>query len=80
MQFLNKDNVNKSQVNTIEQFKVLDYLKKIFDISVVKLYLIDKYTIKLIDKNNKIGYFKYNPKTQNIDFYEKNIKNKEMER
>lgn len=28
MQLLNKENIDKNQVNTIEQFKVLDYLKK----------------------------------------------------
>jgi len=33
-----------------------------------------------IDKNKAQGYFKYNSKTKSVDFYEKNIKNKEMER
>ena len=37
-------------------------------------------TIKLVDKNNDIDYFKYNSKTKSVDFYEKNIKNKERER
>ena len=44
------------------------------------LYLIDRFTIKVIDKNNKQGYFKYNTKTKSVDFYDKNIKNKGMER
>ena len=44
------------------------------------MLLIDSFTIKVIDKNNDVGYFRYNSKTKSVDFYEKNIKNKEMER
>ncbi len=80
MKHLTKENFLKNQVDTIEQFKVLDYLKKQLFISDFDLYLIDRFTIKVIDKNNEQGYFKYNSKTKSVDFYEKNIKNKEMER
>lgn len=80
MRLLNKDNIIKNQVNTIEQFKVLDYLKKEFNTDKVSFYLLDRFTIKLVDKNNDVGYFKYNSKTRLVDFYEKNIKNKEIER
>ncbi len=80
MRLLNKENILKNQVDTIEQFKVLDYLKKEFNTDEVSLYLLDRYTIKLVDKNNYVGYFKYNSKTKIVDFCEKNIKNKEMER
>ena len=37
-------------------------------------------TIKVIDTNNDIGYFKYNIKTKNIDFIDNYNKSKEMER
>ncbi len=80
MQLLNKENILKNQVNNIEQFKVLAYLKKEFNTDSVGLYLLDRFTIKLVDRNNDVGYFKYNFKTKSVDFYEKNIKNKEMER
>ncbi len=80
MKPLNKENITKNQVDTIEQFKVLAYLKEQFNTDKVNLYLLDRFTIKLIDKNNDIAYFKYNSKTKEIDFYEKNIKIKEMER
>ena len=80
MRLLNKENIIKNQVDTIEQFKVLAYLKKYFNIDTVSLYLLDRFTIKLVDKNNDVGYFKYNSKTKSVDFYEKNIKNKERER
>ncbi len=80
MKQLTKENILKNQVDTIEQFKVLDYLKKQLSISEFAVYLIDRLTIKVIDKNKEQGYFKYNNKTMAVDFYEKNIKNKEMER
>ena len=80
MRLLNKENVIKNQVDTIEQFKVLAYLKQQFNTDAVSLYLLDRFTIKFIDKNNDVGYFKYNSKTKSVDFYEKNIKNKERER
>lgn len=80
MRLLNKENIIKNQVDTIEQFKVLGYLKVKFNTDAVDLYLVDRFTIKLIDKNNDVGYFKYNKETKTVDFYEKNIKNKEMEK
>ncbi len=80
MQPLTKENILKNQVNTIEQYKVLAYLKQQFNTDEINLYLLDRFTIKLIDKNNDIGYFKYNSKTKSVDFYERNIKRKEMER
>jgi hypothetical protein len=80
MERLTKENILKNQVDTIEQFKVLDYLKKQLSISEFAVFLIDRFTIKVIDKNNEQGYFKYNNRTKAVDFYEKNIKNKEMEK
>ena len=80
MKLLNKENIMKNQVNTIEQFKVLAYLKREFNTDSVKLFLVDRFTIKLVDKNNDVGYFKYNSKTKSVDFHERNIKNKERER
>ena len=79
MKLLNQENILKNQVDTIKQFKVLTYLKQQFNLDGVSLYLLDRFTIKLIDRNNDVGYFKYNSKTKSVDFYE-NIKKKEMER
>ena len=80
MKLLTQENIIKNQVDTIEQFKVLDYLKKQLSIDDFTVYLIDRFTIKVIDKNKEQGYFKYYTKTKSVDFYEKNIKNKEVER
>ncbi len=74
IQLLNKENISKNQVDTIEQFKVLAYLKKQFNTDEVSLYLLDRFTIKLVDKNNNIGYFKYNSKTKSVDFTKKILK------
>lgn len=71
MKKLSKININKNQVDTIEQYKILNYIKNIFDINLITIYLIDRYTIKIIDINNEQGYFKYNSKTKNIDFINK---------
>ena len=80
MKLLNKNNIIKNQVNTIEQYKVLNYLKYTFNTDAIAIYLVDRFTIKVIDKNNDIGYFKYNSKTKNIDFIDNYNKSKEMER
>ena len=80
MKLLNKNNIIKNQVNTIEQYKVLNYLKDTFNTDAIAIYLVDRYTIKVIDTNNDIGYFKYNSKTKNVDFIDRYNKSKEMER
>ena len=80
MKLLNKNNIIKNQVNTVEQYKVLNYLKDTFNTDYIAIYLVDRYTIKVIDTNNDIGYFKYNNKTKNIDFIDNYNKSKEMER
>ncbi len=55
MKQLTKENILKNQVDTIEQFKVLDYLKKQLSVLEFDLYLIDRFTIKVIDKTmNKV--------------------------
>lgn len=80
MKLLNKNNIIKNQVNTIEQYKVLNYLKDTFNTDAIAIYLVDRYTIKVMDTNNDIGYFKYNNKTKNIDFIDNYNKSKGMER
>ncbi|MCL5271974.1 MAG: hypothetical protein M1486_01390 [Gammaproteobacteria bacterium] len=47
------------KVNTVEQFKVLDFIKANFIMEEVKLKLIDRYTIELTDKTGEILNFKY---------------------
>ena len=54
MKHLTKENILKNQVDTIEQFKVLDYLKKQLSIGEFNVFLIDRFTIKVIDKNKEM--------------------------
>ena len=68
MKLVNKNNIIKNQVNTIEQYKVLNYLKDTFNTDYIAIYLVDRYTIKVIDTNNDIGYFKYKKKKKNRAF------------
>ena len=80
MKHLNKENINKNQVETVEQFKVLSYLKSTFNFDEIELYLYDKTTIKLIDKNKVQAYFKYNKQSKKVEFYEKMHSKNELER
>lgn len=58
------------KVNTIEQFKVLEYLKIVFDMNYITLDLVDECTIKVTDKENKSMYFKYNKDKKLVEWYE----------
>lgn len=80
MKHLNKENINKNQVETVEQFKVLSYLKNTFNLNEIELYLYDKSTIKLIDKNKGQAYFRYNKQTKKVQFYEKVYSKNRLER
>jgi len=79
MRKLTNDEIYKNNVDTLAQFMVLEYLKKNLSIYDFKVYLYDKNTIKVIDKNFETGYFEYNNKTKNIVFTETKNKNKDYE-
>ncbi len=79
MRELTNENISKNQVDTIEQYKVLQYLKKELSIYEFKVYLYDKTTIKVVDSNYESGYFEYNKSTNSIDFSETKKKNIEKE-
>ena len=68
MKQLIKENILKNQIDTIEQFKVLNYLKKHLSIYEFTVILVDRFTIKVIDKNNEQGYFRYNSKKKSVNF------------
>ena len=72
MRKLTSDDIYKNKVDTIAQFKVLEYLKKNLSIYDFKVYLYDKNTIKVIDRENKVAYFKYDTNTKEVIFIEEN--------
>lgn len=79
MRKLTSDDIYKNKVDTIAQFKVLEYLKKNLSIYDFKVYLYDKNTIKVIDRNFESGFFEYDSKTKNVVFTETKNKNKDYE-
>lgn len=70
MKELTKTDIYLNRVETIEQFNVLKYLKENLDINEFEVFLCDRYTIKVIDKVNEEGYFKFIKDTKEIEFIE----------
>ena len=61
------------RVETIEQFYVLQFIKKDFDLKYVELQLEDKFSIKVLDAYNDELVFSYNVKNGKIEYSLKNI-------
>lgn len=51
------------KANTIEQFKVLEYIQKNFQIDKITITILDNTTLKVTDANNESLKFKWNGKT-----------------
>lgn len=47
------------KVNTVEQYKIMEVIETIFVVSKLKIELINRNTIKIIDENNETMNFKY---------------------
>ena len=73
MKILNDEDILKSNVDTISQFYILDYLKKNFNVSEFKIYLVDSNKIKVTDKNDEVLYFSYDKENKNV-VYEEELK------
>lgn len=73
MKRLNDEDILKSNVDTISQFYILDYLKKNLNVSEFKIYLVDSNKIKVTDKNDEVLYFSYDKEDKNV-VYEEEIK------
>lgn len=56
------------KVETVEQFKVLQFIKENFDLQFIELQLLDKFTIKVSDYYNDEMIFKFNLKTGKVEF------------
>lgn len=64
------EEIEKNQVNTINQYKVLEYLKRNINIHCFNILLFDNDTIQVIDKNNEVAYFRYDNNTKDVLFIE----------
>lgn len=71
MRKLSKENIYKNQVDTISQYKMLEYLKKNLNINEFKVYLVDRDTIKVLDKEDKQLFFKYNQDIKEVPYQDK---------
>lgn len=49
----------KIKVNTVEQFKVLEYIKQNFNLAALDLKLEDNYSISIQDSTGEKAVFKY---------------------
>lgn len=68
---LSHEDIDKNCVNTINQFKVLEYLKKNLNIYCFEVYLYDRNTIMVVDSTDATGYFQYNEDKKEVVFLEK---------
>lgn len=59
-----------NNVETINQYKVLRYLKNNLNLDEFRLFLYDKDTIKVIDNDDKLAYFRFENDTKEILFLE----------
>ena len=67
----------KNRVETINQYKVLQYLKNNLNICEFQLFLYDEDTIKVVDKENEFAYFRLQKDTDDILFLEELEDNKQ---
>lgn len=68
MRKLTEYDLTRSSVNTIGQYKILDYLKQHLNVYEFKVYLINRNTVKVVDKNDEHLYFKYNEITKEVTY------------
>jgi len=78
MRELTKVDILKNRVDTIPQYYILDYLKKNLNTDEFKIYLVNRNSIKVVDKTNDILYFNCDDNTREITYQEK-TKEKEYE-
>jgi len=67
---LTKEEIIRNNVETINQYKILQYLKKNLNVDEFRIFLHDRDTIKVLDKEDAIAYFKYENSTKEILFIE----------
>ena len=78
MRLLNKEDILKNRVDTISQYRILDYLKKNLNINEFQIYLVDRDNIKVVDKEDNYLYFNYDSSTKKVT-YQDELKIKEQD-
>lgn len=78
MRELNKEEIQKNQVNTIPQYYILDYLKQNLNINEFKIYLVNRNNIKVVDTTGDYLYLSCDNNTREIT-YSENLKEYEKD-
>lgn len=67
---LTEEEINKNRVNTINQYRILQYLKNNLNIYAFKVYLYSRDIIMVVDIKNMVGYFYYDSIKKEVVFLE----------
>ena len=73
MKILTKNEIENNHVDTIEQFKILTYIKKNINVNNFNIFLI-----KITDKENDFLYFSYDNVRKKVVYFDKFSKDSEM--
>ena len=66
---LTEEEINKNRVETINQYRILQYLKNNLNIFAFKVYLYSR-DIMVVDIKNMVGYFYYDSIKKEVVFLE----------
>lgn len=67
---LTEEEINKNRVETINQYRILQYLKNNLNIYAFKVYLYSRDIIMVVDIKNMVGYFFYDSIKKEVVFLE----------
>ena len=67
---LTEEEINKNRVETINQYRILQYLKNNLNIYAFKVYLYSHDIIMIVDIKNMVGYFYYDSIKKEVVFLE----------
>ena len=67
---LTEEEINKNRVETINQYRILQYLKNNLNIFAFKVYLYSRDIIMVVDIKNMVGYFYYDSIKKEVVFLE----------
>lgn len=71
---LTEEEINKNRVETINQYRILQYLKNNLNIFAFKVYLYSRDIIMVVDIKNMVGYFYYDSIKKEVVFFRRNKK------
>lgn len=75
MKKLTQEDIQKNRVETVNQFRVLSYLKKEMNTTSFKFYIYDRNTILVEDKLGEMLLVKYKESIKKIEYEDYKIEN-----